>query len=321
MKRFVISIIQFLLVLALIDVAFGWCCDYLQAHVRSGDARRVRYAITEGSADMLIMGSSRAHRHYNPAILADSLGLKVYNLGEDGSGVLLMYGYYRLIVERYVPKYILYELTPLFDVQVFDGDANNRRYLEELKPYYRHACLQEVFDDVAPGERYKLRSSLYRCCPSFVEQLRSCCTEGEEYGDGYEPLQGVMMDDVATSDTAASCMDPVKVKYLRRFIRDCQAYGTQLLFFVSPKYGAASSAACLPAMEVCREEGYEVLDYYCDSLFLAERAYFYDPFHLNGEGADAYTRRIIAAIKRSIQRPKNCRMCVSRASASARPRS
>ena len=285
---------MFFAIVALIDILFGAACDYLYNHSKGGDTYKIKYAVKDGHADVLIMGSSRANRHYNPNIFADSLGMTAYNLGIDGSGAILADGLYRLISERYSPKYIIYELTPSFDFYQYSGDANNTRYLSQLKPYYLEKSIFDVFDDVEKNERVKLKSGLYRYNTSFLNLVRFYFTGGGSV-NGYSPLYGQMKSfEKMESDGNHNVIDPLKIKYLKQLIADCERGGTQLFFVISPKFGAESSDEYAPGIEICEQSGYMVIDHFCD---MQEMDYFNDSYHLNSFGSDAFSRMIVKEIK------------------------
>ncbi len=301
MKKFFIRVLVFFVAVAIIDIIFGMCCDYMYEHSKSGDSRKINYAIKECNADILIMGSSRANHHYNPQILSDSLCLSCYNLGIDGSGAILMDGFYRLITQRYVPKLIIYELTPSFDLYQYAGDANNTRYLSQLKPYYQEECIRQLFDDVDGRELVKLYSGLYRYNTSCLNLFRSFSKGKVSEGDGHEPLYGVMTIVKPFEDAPVQQIDSLKIKYLKSFIHDCKANGTEVLFVVSPRYGATTSVEYQPGFNICIEEGCEVMDYYCAPDLSFSVDFFKDSYHLNKEGADAFTKRVAHDIKQRIQ--------------------
>lgn len=304
MKKFLINITVFFVAVVVVDIIFGYCCDYMCEQSKSGDQRKVNYAVRECTADMLIMGSSRANHHYNPQILSDSLGVTVYNLGIDGSGVILMGGFYKLMVKRYIPKYIIYELTPSFDFNKYAGDANNTRYLSQLKPYYREEALAQMFDDIDVLERLKLKSGLYRYNTSCLNLFRSYVSAEDRVGDdGYRSLQGVMKD-YKPFKIDVEDLDSLKVKYLRQLIYDCKSNGTKLFFVVSPRFGATTSIEYMPGFEICKQNGCEILDYYSDQRFVTKKEYFKDSYHMNEEGANAFTRQISIDIKHLIQKQK-----------------
>ena len=304
MKKFLIRLLVFFVAVAIIDIIFGECCDYMYEHSKSGDSRKINYAIRECNADVLIMGSSRANHHYNPQILSDSLGLACYNLGIDGSGAILMDGFYRMITQRYVPKLIIYELTPSFDLYEYSGDANDTRYLAQLKPFYLEDCLKQLFDDVASRERMKLHSGLYRYNTACLNLFRSYMGQGTSDGNGYLPLKGVMSDYKPFEIGADSRIDSLKVKYFKQLIHDCKDNGTKLFFVVSPRFGATTSIEYQPLFDICKQEECEVLDYYCDPELSLNVNYFKDSYHLNKDGADAFTKRVAHDIKQRIQFPQ-----------------
>lgn len=297
MKKFILRVILFFAIVAVIDLLFGKSCDYLYEHSKGGDTYKINYAVSKGHNDILIMGSSRANHHYNPRILSDSLGLTAYNLGIDGSGAILMEGFYRLITQRYVPKYIIYELTPSFDFRKNNADMNNTRYLAQLKPYYKNECLSQIFDDIDAKEKIKLHSGLYRYNTTFLNLIRFYLKGGKEGGDGFAPLQGVMGDYMPRTNQHIPEIDTVKIRYLHQFIKDCKDNGTELVFVISPRYGAISSDDYQPGIEACREDGFEVWDYYCDPRFVSKRKYFKDSYHLNNVGADDFTKVIAQRLK------------------------
>lgn len=289
------------MVVVAIDFSFVKICDYLYQHSTSGDTYKINYGISQNTSDVLIMGSSRASHHYNPQIMTDSLGMTVYNIGIDGSGIILMDGFYRLITQRYVPKYIIYELTPAFDIYKYDGDADNTRYLSMLKPYYSEECIQRVFDDVDSKERLKLNSGLYRYNTKFVTLARFYFKPESLRQDGFRPLKGLMDYSPERKDTKKEETDNLKIQYLKEFIRDCQSKGTTIFFVISPSYGETSSEAYIPAVNICREKGCFVLDHFCDTAFVYNKSFFKDSYHLNENGADIYTKKITSEIKALIK--------------------
>ena len=297
MKKFITRITVFFVAVAIIDIIFGKCCDYMYEHSKSGDSRKINYAIRECNAEVIIMGSSRANHHYNPQILSDSLGMTVYNLGIDGSGAILMDGFYRLITKRYVPKLIIYELTPSFDLYQYTGDANNTRYLSQLKPYYKEECLKQIFDDVDAGERIKLNSGLYRYNTSCLNLIRSFVGHETKEDNGYVPLDGVMKDYRPFEVSTDYKIDTLKIKYLKQLIKDCKENGTQLIFAVSPRYGATTSIEYQSGFEIISHQRCEAIDFYCSPEFISNKEFFKDAFHMNREGADFFSKKMTYLIK------------------------
>ena len=118
MKRFVIKILVFLAIMFILDRGFGLAMKYLQDHAKGGYVGHHNYILHQANEDILIFGSSRAIHHYNPQIIEDSLGMSCYNCGQDGNGIVLFYGWWQMIKERYQPKMIVYDVNPSFDLLI-----------------------------------------------------------------------------------------------------------------------------------------------------------------------------------------------------------
>ncbi len=97
MKKYIVHILIFFTIVAVIDISVGLAGDYLVSHVKSGDAKRTNDLAMVDKHDVLILGSSRARHHYDTPFLSDTLGLDVYNAGYDGNGVVLAYGLLEMI--------------------------------------------------------------------------------------------------------------------------------------------------------------------------------------------------------------------------------
>ena len=159
MKKFLINIICFCILIFVVDRSVGFCLDYLRGNAKGGATKLLHYIANESTDDVVIFGSSRANHHYVPQIIEDSLGMTCFNMGQDGNGIVLMYGRYQMLLERYNPKLIIY------DVCLFDYSANydNLRYLDRLKNFYDRDCIRDEFMELAGWkEQIKMISKMYR---------------------------------------------------------------------------------------------------------------------------------------------------------------
>ena len=82
MKKFILKIVLFLVIVAVVDVTVGFAFRKMELSVKGGFTLRDNYICNELETDILISGSSRCVRHYNPQIISDSLGLSCYNSGQ-----------------------------------------------------------------------------------------------------------------------------------------------------------------------------------------------------------------------------------------------
>lgn len=296
MKKFVLHILLFFAVVACLDYGWGKVMDYMSINANSGDAKALHVLCMDSEYDVLIMGSSRAHHHYDDKLLSDSLGLSVYNTGVDGNGVILMYGLWKLISQRYVPKLIIYDVEPAFDLMVYTDDDNNRRYLSKLKPYFHESCIDSIFRRVSTMEELKNYSGFFRYNTDFFNVIKGYISHTKTPQYGYLPIVGKMKDGNRTVKTDNINIDSTKISFLRDLAKEVREKGGQIVFVASPKYRVASSKA-YEAVEIIAEEiGVPFWDYYTEESF-QNYEYFKEPMHLNDEGAKVFTLQIAKKIK------------------------
>lgn len=134
MRRYITKILLFFLLVAALDFVFGKVCNYMFSHPKGGETKALQYLVNDCDKDILIMGSSRAHCHYDDKMIEDSLGISCYNAGVEGNGIIMMYGLYKLM--KHKPKIIIYDLEPSFDLMEYAEDQNNTRYVSILKFFF-----------------------------------------------------------------------------------------------------------------------------------------------------------------------------------------
>ena len=292
MKKYLLYIVIFFAAVVAIDVCFGLTMDYMSRHAKSGDTKASNALLYENEYDVLIMGSSRAHHHYDDKLLSDSLGLKVYNAGVDGNGIILADGLYRILSQRYAPKLVIYDVEPAFDINIYADDDNDRRYLSGLKPYFGEDEIKDIFSSYGWQEKVKNYSGLYRYNTDFFNVLKNFVSSSPVPEYGYIPTDGAMTEDKKPVSKGQSEIDSLKIQYIKTFISDVKASGAQLLLVASPKYGVPDSKVYDVVKAICAENDLPFLDYYTDERF-QKLEYFKEPMHLNGVGAKVFTEMII----------------------------
>lgn len=144
MKRFIAKVLFFFSLVVLMDITFGFVFSALRAYAKGGSTENCEYIDNRSTDDIIILGSSRATHHYVPQIIEDSLGVSCYNCGEEGNGIVLAYGRYKMLTGRYKSRLIIYEVTPGYD---YGTNEPNTKYLGYLRPYYKKIGIKEIFDD------------------------------------------------------------------------------------------------------------------------------------------------------------------------------
>ena len=299
MKRFLFRLVIFFACLVAIDLLAGGVFPRLVDAAKGGDNWRNNYICNETSEDILIFGSSSAIHHYNPAIISDSTGLSCYNCGQDGNGIILNYGRLQMIEQRYVPKLIIYDITPSFDILVSD---DNHKYLNWLRAYYDRPGISEIFESVDKTEKYKMMSNMYRYNSRFVQIVSDCVRPLQSSGlNGYRPLEGAMDmmkvrdNDVEDAEQISYQYDSLKLYYWDKLFQ--LTSNTKLILVLSPLWYGMRSEEYAPLQKVCEEYGLVLINFANNPKYLQNPEYYKDGMHLNAKGADEFTRDLIKVLK------------------------
>ncbi|MCM1312934.1 MAG: hypothetical protein NC206_04670 [Bacteroides sp.] len=295
MKKFLIKLGMFVLLVVVCDVCGGLAFRYLLSHAKGGDNGRNNYIHNEMDEAVLLFGSSRCIHHYDPRIVADSLSLSCYNCGTDGNGIILFYPRFRMITERYKPHCIVYDIHAGFDL--LKGEPNEK-YLSWLRPYYSRVSVDSLFWDISPEERLKMWSSAYQYNSKLLQLVSDNVHPLQSDIRGYRPVDRTMEYDVVPTDSpTAYCYDGVKLKYLERLAKECKLQGIKLVFAISPQYKNTSDAVCAPLFDIAGKYDIPVLNHFCDTSFVNNRSLFYDSVHMNRNGATEYSKLIAGELK------------------------
>lgn len=294
MKKFIINILIFFGVVAFVDVAAGKVFWYLQSTKAGGRTGAEYYACKESNEDVIIMGSSRASHHYVPRIFEDSLELTCFNAGQDGNGIILQYGRWKMISARYTPKIIIYDVNPAFDLCRND----NMAYVDRLKPFCSDDEVKAYVAGIFPMEKIKLFSQMYRYNYKFIEMMFDCLKSGNDKEMGYIPLYGEIRKEIVDKERPAKTTfiieDSVKVGYLEQLAIECKEKGTKLIFVASPAFrGGGYSIATFNSVRKIAEKHNTPFFYYYESDYSENPTLFKDSQHLNDEGAREFTIEII----------------------------
>lgn len=296
MKSYILKILLFFAIVAGMDVCIGRLGDYLQSHAKSGNAKRINDIVAKDCHDIVILGSSRAHHTYDAPYLSDTLGVDVYNAGYDGNGVVLAYGLLSMILERYDPALVVYDVEPAFDINVYEPDNNNKRYINALKPYYWDVNVARIIKDVSTEEWCKVHVGLMRYNSSLISMaVDNVKSKGKDL-KGYEPLDGIYVKETNKKEDEERTLDSFKLAYVEKLILLAQSKQIPIVFIASPKYGMISSESLEPIKDICTKTCVPFLDYYADTAFVQHKELFKEPMHLNKDGARLFSERIIKEI-------------------------
>lgn len=295
MKRYITYIIIFYSAVFVVDRTVGFACDYLYSHAKGGDTKHTYDVFNNVTADIIILGSSRALHHYVPSIIEDSTGLSCYNCACDNQGIINMYGRYKMIAKRKKPKYVICEILPSLDIY---KDVDNIKYLNSFKPFRNNPELAEIIKDYSLLEYLKTNSFIYRYNTYIFQLLKDYTKSARLYADkGFSPSKGRMNYNPEPYKEVIGEVDTFKVRHIHKLIETTQKDNVDLIFAVSPRYNADNDSSFKLLKEICKQNNISFISFYNKTSLNTRKELFKDRSHLNETGAYEYTKAFVKAIK------------------------
>lgn len=287
MKKFILHILLFFSIVTVVDVTAGFAFKHLQS-IAGGGTGAEYYVCREGSEEVLVMGSSRASHHYVSRVLADSLGMTCYNGGQDGNGIVMQYGRWKMISKRHVPKVIIYDIEPAFDLFMND----NYRYIDRLKPYADDREVNGYVAGLFPMERLKMMSKMYCFNYKFLEVMSDCARSRDSNG-GYKPnFKHIRQEVIDAKPTVRRYeyneADEVKMQWLENLIEEAKKMGVKVVLISSPYWRGYPEIDLHLVKNLADKLNVPFIDY-ANSEIRNNPDWWADSMHLNDEGAQFFS--------------------------------
>lgn len=278
------------------DFMLGQILSHFYTRQKAGFNYHLNYSIDSTNAEVIILGSSRACRHYVPGIIEDTLGMTCFNTGIDGNFVFNNYAIYKSIVSRYTPEIVIMDLN--------QGDIckemESYDHLASLLPYYKiHKEIRSIILLKSKLEWVKLGSRIYPYNSSLLAIFDGVMnSEDIRVGKGYIPLYGSLLDTaLAPQKKILYQIDPNKVQVLDSIAENCKEKDIRLILLQSPRYCKVEqelSSSLIDSLAV--KHNLEFWNYENDTTFL-QPYYFKDNSHMNDLGAKEFTKTIVSRVK------------------------
>lgn len=301
MAKFIQKVLLFFALIAIIDFACGFGFNYLKSHAKGGDTQKNYYISEQCCDDILILGSSRAARHYDPQVLEDSLGLSCYNCGEPGCGIITAYARYVMIESRHKPKLVVYEVSPNFDYFKTDDYS---KYLGKIKQYADVPTVKRLFIDLGDEfERMRLLSNMYKNNSCIVHNIMDNLVTSNDTR-GFKPLRGNLkkIEELRQDPEKSRIIDTIKFSYVNQLVEQLQAENVPICFMASPLFINQTAASQLdwdyePLVNFCQQHNVPFINHIYLEGISDNPEFFHDLDHLNNKGAAAYTKAVCAELK------------------------
>jgi len=244
------------------------------------------------TADMVVLGSSRAYAHYNPEIFDSILNTDFYNLGLNGKLVdldIFRYHQYKKY-NNHQPQFILWDIMPFsFGFSEGYGDEQFMAYIWNNDIWKEiHNSRHDItwFDRLVPLLRY-WRKNMIHTYPNAVMQVY------KGYRKEYTPFDSEELNLI--SDNSLQCnYNSTVIGLFEKTIEEIKNDGSTVVLVFSPLYKDG-------------QKKYRQLDVFIDTvaqiasrhncLFLnylpstinEDSSLFKNATHLNSIGADVFS--------------------------------
>lgn len=300
MKIFVLKISIFVALFFITDRILGAIFKYLDD--RNETEKSTNFIMSKVNQDVLIFGSSRAYRHYDPRIITDSLGLSCFNCGQSGQGFIHNFVLLSTITNRHIPKLIIYDVYPPFDF--YEGE--NIRYIKDFRPYNNNELIQKTLLIEDSSEKYKLFSKMY-CYNDICNKIIARCfpfLRKEKTINGYVPTyQGFDTALLKRNHDKSFKIDSLKLYFAQKFID--LSNQSKIVLVMSPSWYGCNKHYSEQLCKFSQENGVPFIDFTSDSRYFHNNELFIDGIHMNAKGSDLFTRDLIYKLKGVVELNRN----------------
>jgi hypothetical protein len=266
----------------------------------------------EINADIAIYGTSKSWVNFNSTIIENNLNLQTYNFGFDGNNFWMQY-------MRHL-EYLKYNKPPkiiIMSVDVFILQKRKDLYeQDQFLPYmlwnhniYRYTSTMEGFDEAdyyVPLIRYFSRKE------AVYEVFRNIIS-GEKPKYRHKGFRGMdwewnndLSEAMAKQDKYVVKLDKPSIELFEQFINECKKSNIHLILVFSPDYIDGQRFVANRKIvtdyysSISEKYGITYLDYSNDEICF-DKQWFYNANHLNRNGADFFTQKLVKDLSRFIK--------------------
>jgi hypothetical protein len=311
MKKILVSLLILVITMVCVDrLGYYLFTHFIAEKNLSGETGgAVNYLLKKkSSVDFIILGSSRAKYHINPALLTNVYNGNGYNAGLNGVGKIV---YNEMLLQIMItngikPKMIILQTDPPAYTEI-----KNENFIYELTSLYpyldENKSLRDfVYSNASYAEKTKLFFKTYRYNGKFAGICYNYLKRNSvKDNNGFEGLSNKM--DTASFHLAAiadssSTFSATKIAAINNIVQTCKAHNIKLVVVFTPTYNNNGFSKMATGKLIQLLSGTTVYDFSDISQIpsLQSPAVWKDGSHLNKEGAAIFS----ALLNDSLQKKK-----------------
>ena len=302
-----------LLLVVCLDQIIGAGLSQIYQRTMTGEASGglINYALTK-APDILILGSSRARHHINPAILHHRLSVSAFNAGVNGHDLLYAMMLFDLRKRFHTPpRAIILHV----DAASFVKEEEELQRTSIFSYYVNKSDLvRHVIFSRSRYEPLKFLSSAYRFNGKLLPMLKNQFVSVDAQADGYVGLSGHLKwtepspdEDDEDRRMAALPFWQDKIAYFRDLATYCKQHETQLFLVHSPRFredpvGHAAWTRNLSRLLVAYPEieFIDISEQTYPEVFVGRVDLYRDVSHLNVHGAELFSQLLATALEHKL---------------------
>lgn len=283
-------IILFISIILIIDILGGKILKSKFQNISFGTFGNINNSL-KSKSDLLILGSSRARKHYDSKIFLKKTNLSCYNTGLEGHGFFYNYAILNEIVKNKKPKIVILDLSPNV---IADNQSYNK--LNILLPYYKdYNSFQEIIRLDPKFSKLELISNMYLYNSTLYNIFRSNVVNEIDDNYGFSPLKGeINKNNFKPFYYQNEKIDQNKFIYLNKIIKICNRNNIKLIGVISPTYLKYDTNNIIinKIKEIFKSNSLKLYDYSNFPKIYGNPKYFKDQLHMNFIGANIFSENL-----------------------------
>jgi hypothetical protein len=293
LKSVLYSGIMLLVMFVAADQVAGYLLEELFLKQKKGEYHEISYALKQVNEDVLIFGSSRAVRHYDPAVLADSLQMSAFNVGKLGNTLLYSDAVFAQVLTFHKPKMVILDISPV-EFAKTERERGQKSMVNALLKFDHLPAIEERIQAVSPKEL--IMSKLFRTY-KFNSAVYTLLTNDSGKSDldaakGFQARKGVKVTDHIVNERNSNYEeDPLLVKTFHNFLENAKKNNIQVHVVISPTTLKQTNTSVERIKAITQAHGFNFIDVSFRPEF-RNVSYYYDQTHLNATGAKMFSEML-----------------------------
>lgn len=292
MKLLIGKLLLFVLILFGADFLLGNIISDFHLKTNNINLQNANYGfINYSNDDILFFGASEVSHSFISNKFIKKTGLSSYNLGSDGCGIYYQYPLLETVLEKHKPKIII--------ISAYQLTEESSNYLTRMYPYYKNnRHVKEIIDELHPRESIRLAFQGY----VYNSQIIRIFDGRNNNSKGYVPLtpRTDVFEDGKTNELPEGEIYKISDKtksYFIKFLNKAVSSGAKVYVYVPPVLEKINEQYLNTIKSITENTGTKLLDFSTDYSLLNHKELFNDRIHLNHDGAQILTDKIINIIK------------------------